>query len=154
MPTVTRRARRFVTSDGMGLLIVGIVALARGVSYAPGVMPDEARASHIAETWLPMGIWALVWSIVGILCLIAVFRWWTRLAAMAVGLAVGLHFLFASSFLWGSIHGDMSRGWVSALSYYAISFIILWAMGRGRREDGEVIPLDNDGEVMPRDDPA
>lgn len=145
MPRWARTLRRFSTTDGMGLLIVGIVALARGVSYAPGVMPDKTQGSHVAETWLPMDAWAFVWALVGGLCLVTSFRWRTRLAAMAVGIAVGLHFLFASSFLWGSLHGDMPRGWVSSLSYYAISFLILWAMGRGRREDGE---------VMPRDDPA
>ena len=145
MPGWARTLRRFSTTDGMGLLIVGIVSLARGVSYAPGVMPDYSRGSHVAETWLPMDAWALVWALVGVLCLVGAFRWRTRLAAMAVGLAVALHFLFASSFLWGSLHGDMSRGWVSALSYFAVSFLVLWAVGRGRREDGE---------VMPRDDPA
>lgn len=143
MPRWARTLRRFSTTDGMGLLIVGIVSLARGVSYAPGVMPNETQGSHVAETWLPMDAWALVWALVGVLCLVGAFRWRTRLAAMAVGLTVALHFLFASSFLWGSLHGDMARGWVSALSYFAVSFLILWAMGRGRREDGEVMPRDD-----------
>ena len=143
MPTAACRARCFVTSDGMGLLIIGTVALARGVSYAPGVMPSNAQGTHVAERLLPMDILALIWSFVGVLCLIAVFRWWTHLAAIAVGLSVGLHFLFASSLLWGTLQDEMPRGWVSALSYYAISFLILWAVGRGRREDGEVILRDN-----------
>lgn len=143
MPRWARTFRRFSTTDGMGLLIVGVASMARGVSYAPMVMPDGQRGSHVAETWLPMDAWALVWLLIGLLCIIAAFRWETPLAAAAVGATVGLHFLFGASFLWGSIHGDMSRGWVSALSYFAVSFLVLWAVGRGRREDGEVMPRDD-----------
>lgn len=138
-----RRLLRFATTDGMGLLILGAASIGRGISYAPGFMPESTRRSHVAETWLPMTTWSVVWVAVGVLCVIASGCWRSRGAALAVGASVGIHFLWGASFLWGSIHSDMSRGWVSALSYFAVSFLVLWAVGRGRREDGEVMPRDD-----------
>lgn len=140
MPRWARTLRRFSTTDGMGLLIVGVASIARGVSYAPPVMPDGQLSSHVAETWLPMDAWSVVWMLAGALCIGAAFHWRSRLAALSVGLTVGLHTLFGASFLWGSLHGNMSRGWVSAISYFAVALLVLWAVGRGRREDGEVTP--------------
>ena len=140
-----RRLRHFATTDGMGLLILGAASIGRGVSYAPGIIPDSTRSSHVAETWLSMTAWSVVWVSVGVLCLIAAGDWRSRGAALAVGLAVGLHFLWGASFLWGTLSGDMGRGYVSALSYLAICFLALWAFSRGRREDGAP------REVMHRD---
>ena len=142
-----RKLRHFATTDGMGLLILGGASIGRGISYAPGILPESTRSSHVAETWLPMTAWSFVWMAVGVLCVIAAGNWRSRGAALAVGASVGIHFLWGASFLWGSLTGDMSRGYVSALSYLAICFLALWAFSRGRREDGE--PL----EVMPDDDP-
>ena len=140
-----RRVRRFATTDGMGLLILGAASIGRGVSYAPGFIPESTRSSHVAETWMSMTAWSVVWVSVGVLCIIAAGDWRSRGAALAVGASVGLHFLWGASFLWGSLAGDMSRGYVSALSYMAICFLALWAFSRGRREDGAP------REVMPRD---
>lgn len=137
MPGWAQRLRHFATTDGMGLLILGAASIGRGISYAPGILPESTRSSHVAETWLSMTAWSVVWVSVGVLCVIASWNWRSQAAAMAVGGAVGLHFLWGASFLWGSLTGDMSRGYVSALSYLAICFLALWAFSRGRREDGD-----------------
>lgn len=142
-----QRARCFATTDGMGLLILGAASIGRGISYAPGIMPESTRSSHVAETWLPMIAWSAVWVGVGVLCVIASGYWRSRGAALAVGASVGIHFLWGASFLWGSLVGDMSRGYVSSLSYLAICFLALWAFSRGRRGDGDP------REVMRDDDP-
>lgn len=131
-----RRLLRFATTDGMGLLILGAASIGRGVSYVPGIMPESARFSHVARTWLPMTAWSVVWVAIGVLCVIAAGYWSSRGAALAVGAAVGIHFLWGASFLWGSIHSDMPRGWVISLAYFAGSFLALWAFSRGRRGDG------------------
>lgn len=143
-----RRLLRFATTDGMGLLILGAASIGRGVSYVPGIMPESTRKSHVAETWLPMATWSVVWVAVGVLCVIASGYWHSRGAALAVGASVGIHFLWGASFLWGSLVGHMSRGYVSSLSYLAICFLALWAFSRGRRGGGDY------REVMPRDDTA
>lgn len=145
MPRWARTLRRFSTTDGMGLLILGAASIGRGISYAPGIIPESTRSTHVAETWLPMVAWSVVWVSVGVLCVIASSDWRSRGAALAVGAAVGLHFLWGASFMWGTMMGDMGRGYVSALSYLAICFLALWAFSRGRREDGAP------REVMRRD---
>lgn len=141
-----RRLLRFATTDGMGLLILGAASIGRGVSYVPGIIPESTRLSHVARTWLPMTAWSVVWVAIGVLCVIAAGYWSSRGAALAVGSAVGIHFLWGASFLWGSVHGDMPRGWVISLAYFAICFLALWAFSRGRRGDGDY------REVMRRDD--
>lgn len=146
MPGWVRQFRRFTTTDGMGLLILGAASIGRGVSYAPGIIPESTRSSHVAETWLSMTAWSAVWVAIGVLCVVAAGNWRSRGAALAVGAAVGIHFLWGASFMWGALAGEMSRGYVSALSYFAICFLALWAFSRGRREDG------GPGEVMRRDD--
>ncbi|WP_312981106.1 hypothetical protein [Corynebacterium sp.] len=133
-----QRARCFATTDGMGLLILGAASIGRGISYAPGIIPESTRSSHVAETWLPMTAWSAVWVAVGVLCVIASGYWRSKGAALAVGASVGIHFVWGASFLWGTLSGEMGRGYVSALSYLAICALAMWAFTRGRREDGEV----------------
>lgn len=131
------RPRDYATSDGAGMLIVGAATVARGVSYMPGIMPPTTRSAHVAEALLPMDAWAVVWIGLGLLCLAASVSWRGRLAALAVGCTAALYVLFGSSFILGSITGDMPRGWVSSLGYLTTASLILWAVGRGRRKDRE-----------------
>lgn len=133
-----QRARCFATTDGMGLLILGAASIGRGISYAPGIIPQNTKTSHVAETWLPMELWSAIWVAVGVLCVIASGYWRSQAASAAVGLSVGIHFMWGASFLWGTLSGEMARGYVSALSYLAICALAMWAFTRGRREDGEV----------------
>lgn len=136
--------RDYISSDGAGLLIMGVATVARGASYLPGIMPPTTRSGHVAEALLPMDAWAAVWIGLGVLCLAASVSWRGRLAAVAVGCTAALYTLFGASFIWGSISGDMSRGWVSSLGYLTGAALILWAVGRGRRRDGGEV--DADGE--------
>lgn len=147
MPTVARRARRFATSDEAGLLIVGTIAAVRAFAYTPITLPPETKATHPAEAWFPMDLWSIVWALVAVLCFASAMAWRTRPAAVAFGAIVGLHALFGFSFLFATLSGDMGRGWVSANSYMAISFLVLWGLSREPRED--VKPE----EVLPRADP-
>lgn len=140
MLAVMRRVRRFATTDGMGLLIIGAASIGRGISYSPPVMDPHTKASHVAESWATMDVWAIVWIGIGLLCVGSAFAWRSRAAAVAVGLAVGIHALWSVSFLWGTLAGDSPRGYVSALSYGLIAVLALWAFGRGSREDGEGVP--------------
>lgn len=143
-----QRLRCFATTDGMGLLILGVASIGRGISYAPGVMEHSSRASHVAESWLPMDVWFVVWVAIGLLCIVSARFWRSKIAAAAVGLSVGIHFMWGASFLWGTLSGEMPRGYVSALSYIAICFLALWAFSRGRREDGEPQEVMQDDDTL------
>jgi hypothetical protein len=143
-----RQARRFATSDEAGLLIVGTIAAVRAFAYTPLTLPPETKATHPAEAWVSMDVWSVVWGVVAVLCFAAAVAWRTRPAAVAFGAIVGLHALFGFSFLFATLSGDMGRGWVSANSYVAISFLVLW--GLSRREPREDVKPEG---ALPRADP-
>lgn len=133
------RAARWATTDGMGLVILGLSCIGRGVSYFPFARGESAGRAHYAEAWLDMTVWAIIWVVVGIFAIAVSGRWSSPAAATATGLTVGLHALWASSLLLSTFSGDMSRGYVSAISYLAIVALSLWAFGRGRRDDRTVV---------------
>ena len=143
-----RQLRRFATSDEAGLLIVGTIAAVRAFSYSPLTLPHETKATHPAEAWFSMDVWSAVWGVVAVLCFASAVAWRTRPAAVAFGAVVGLHALFGFSFLFATVSGDMDRGWVSANSYMAISFLVLW--GLSRHEPFEDVKPE---EALPRADP-
>ena len=127
---------RWLTTDGAGMAILGILAALRGLAYTPWATSDSIRSSHVMESWAPLWAWSLVWFIIAALCAYGAVRWRGRIAGVALGATVGIHFLFGASFLWGTISGDSPRGWVSALSYFGLAALAFWAFARGRREDG------------------
>lgn len=127
------RAERFVRSDAMGLLILAVATIARGVSYLrPFVNPDRDPA-HWLEGLLQPTLWAWVWIAGGLLALASCFI--DRLQPAALGITVGLHTAWAFSFIGGTMTGDSPRAWVSAISYITILALSLWAFGRGQREE-------------------
>lgn len=127
------RFRSWLASDAVVQIIMALSLLARGTSYLP---VSHGPASHPAEKLLDLGIWAWIWIGCGLLCVIASAcpRGWT--AAIALGLASGLHLLWAASFMAAFIVGDSSRGWVSAIGYLCLGIFALWgpwALAQARR---------------------
>lgn|GEM_PF-1026999 len=135
-----RRVRTFCLSDGVALLVLGLGIIARGVSYVPAA--QGRSVSHPAEGALPMSVWAIIWIGVGVVCLVAAVWHDSAVAAVALGLGVGLNLLWAGSFIAASVDGTMSRGWVSAVGYLSVAVLVLWSTWRGsrlttmREEDG------------------
>ena len=125
------RARDWSMTNGPALLVLGLGIVARGVSYLPPRVGGPAPASHPAELLLPIGWWAAVWLTIGAVCLIAAVV--PRLQPLAVGCGVGLHAIWALSFIADSII-DRNRGWVSAIGYASVALLVLWAVWRGSRE--------------------
>ena len=84
---------------------------------------------------MPMPVWSVIWVAVGVLCLVGAVWSRRRIAALAVGLGVGLNMLWAGSFLAATITGDMARGWVSAVGYASVALLVVWAVWRGSRAE-------------------
>lgn len=121
-------------SDAAGLLICGVATMARGVSYLPGFVSSDRPPAHYLEGILQPQCWGVIWILVGVLCLVAVAV--PRITPMAVGLVVGLHASWGTSFMAGQFFDDrLARAWVSALSYYLICLLVIWAFGRGRSSE-------------------
>ncbi len=126
------RLRGFLLTDATALLILGVSIILRGVSYMPAL--GGGVSSHPAEGALPISVWAVVWIGVGVLCLVAAPWHKGPVAAVALGLGLGLHALWAASFFTASITGDMPRGWVTGTGYATVALAVLWGVWRHKRD--------------------
>lgn len=134
--TPAKRLRSFLISDAPALIILGLGIVARGLSYSPHVFGPAPRAGgHPAEAALSMPAWSIIWVSVGALCLVSTVWPRRQIAALAIGLGVGLNMLWAGSFVAATITGDMPRGWVSAVGYASVSLLVIWAVWRGSRAE-------------------
>lgn len=124
-----RRVRDAFYTDGTLLVVIGVGVFARGVSY----LGYSGSNPHPAEALLDISTWAVIWMAVGAACVLSA-PWHTSLvAAVALSLGVGLNMFWACSFMLATLTGDMSRGWVTAIGYFSIAVISVWAVSRGRR---------------------
>lgn len=60
-----RRAARWLVSDAAGLLILGSISIARGMSYTPLLVNPERKPTHFMESVLNPPSWAVVWLLMG-----------------------------------------------------------------------------------------
>lgn len=131
------RAARWLVSDAAGLLILGSISIARGMSYTPLLVNPERKPTHFMESVLNPPSWAVVWLLMGALCLCGVK--WPRLVPAAVGAVVGLHSMWALSFIFATLLGDLPRAWVSSLGYIGIAAMTLYAYGRGQTGELKIV---------------
>ena len=124
------RLRSFLMTDATALLILGVSILLRGVSYLS--LTGGGASSHPAEGALPIGVWAIIWIGVGVLCLVAAPWREGPVAAVALGLGVGINALWAVSFFTATITGEMSRGWVTGTGYATVALVVLWSVWRDK----------------------
>ena len=132
-----RRAARWLVSDAAGLLILGSISIARGVSYTPALVDPTRSPTHFMESVLNPPAWAVVWILMGLLCIFA--TWVPKLVPPAVGTVVGLHSMWALSFIFATILGDSTRGWVSSLGYIGIATMTLYAYARGQSNEMKLV---------------
>ena len=127
-----RRLRRWALTDAPALLILGAGLVLRGVSYLPHFGGDNL-SSHPAEGFFPIHVWGVIWIVVGLACLVATV--WDRAAPAAIGAGVGLHAIWAMSFVADSIIDNSPRGWIPAIGYASVALLVMWAVWRGSREE-------------------
>lgn len=121
------RLRRFLLTDGALLVLLAGECLVRGVSYLTRTPPG-----HPVERFLPLTAWAVVWVVVGVLCLVTARRHDSPSAATAVALAVGLNLLWALSLFTASTtdHGGPGTNWGGGGIYLIVAGVTLWTVWR------------------------
>lgn len=134
MKPAAYRVRDWALTVGPALLILGVGAIARGISYTPLLMSDYARQAHPVEGTLPMGVWAWIWIAAGVTAVVAAR--FSRAAPVAVGACVGLNLLWGASFIADAIVEQSARGWLPAVGYLSIAALVLWGVWcvRGERK--------------------
>ncbi len=123
---------RRLLSDEMGLAILGVLGTARGISYFPPLVNPDRSPAHLLEMVAPPPVWGVVWVLAGAGCLAAIA--WRRSQPIAVGTMVGMHFLWAFTFVTNG-----GRGWVTSIIYLSVFGLAFWGFARGRREP-ELVP--------------
>lgn len=126
------RVRRWALTDAPALVILGVGLILRGVSYIPSLV-GESPSSHPAEEFFPIQVWGVIWIAAGLACLAATV--WERAAPAAIGAGVGLHAIWAMSFVADAIAEHSPRGWLPAVSYASVALLVIWAVWRGSREE-------------------
>lgn len=121
------RMRALLMGDATLLVVVGAMAIARGMAYIGG-----SPLMHFVELWLPADAWGVIWVVAGIFALVGAVVYRSTFAAFTVGLTVSLYVLWGCSFflqsvLWGP------HLWASAITNWGIATIALWAVWRGSR---------------------
>ena len=124
---------QWISKDGVGVAILGVAAVLRGISYLPSQVSQSRNPVHVLETIAAPATWSWLWLAVGFLCLISIM--WEHVRPMAAGSAISLHFLWAASFVVYT-----SRGWVTTIAYATISLLAVWGFARGRQHSPKGVP--------------
>lgn len=115
-------------SDAAGMVILGLLTLARGVSYLPPLKNQSSTSAHALEGIFPPMVWGAIWILIGLACLVAALL--PKAVPLVFGAGVGLHAAWAFSFLGETFIGDSARGYVSAISYIGLALLAIWGMSR------------------------
>ena len=122
-----RRIKTARASGWVGLLIIALACLLKGVTYLPFAVDDEPVPA--VEKWIPMWIAAAVWIGVGLVGILAV--WARRGGPMMVGAGTALHVLWGMLYMGAWLSGASERGYVTAILYFAFAAMVLWGYGHG-----------------------
>jgi PAS domain S-box-containing protein len=102
------------------------LAIAASLAFAPA----DARATpaySVLASVVPLAVWAVVWCVTGVLCLVQVFMRSDRIAFAA---ATALLLLYGLIYLVSTVTGDNPRGWVQGSVWLAfggwIALIATW----------------------------
>ena len=86
----------------------------------------DTAASVFLASILPLWLWALVWGIVGVICLVGAFR---RRDEWAYTAAIAVKVLWGSLFAGGWLFADLERGYVSAAVWFALALLVALIAG-------------------------
>lgn len=110
-----RRIVRRIGRRGGSLLFLALVDFAyAGSLAAPAAENAQLSTTRFIAALLPLWVWALLWAVVGVVCLVGAFRvrdGWAFAAAMA------LKVLWSTTFLLGWAFAGLERGWIGGVIF-------------------------------------
>ena len=90
------------------LCVFAYGALARGLAYIDA--PSTGLTTFV-DKLVPLTVWAIVWITAGVLIFAAI--WHRIIARWAMALGSSLWLVWGTSYMWATVIGDQSRGWVT-----------------------------------------
>ncbi|MFC5827718.1 PAS domain S-box protein [Nonomuraea insulae] len=125
---LVRRALRRIGRRGASLAFVGLLGqvIAASLAFAPPAQRAGLGYTALASI-VPLSVWALVWCVVGALCLVQMFM---RSDRVAFASATALLILYGLVHLVSTFTGANPRGWVAGGIWLAfggwIALIATW----------------------------
>lgn len=129
--------RPFVGRRGRALLFFGVLDVVYALSLW---VPDEQTLAGPFYRWLvevaPLWVWASVWLVVGVTCLVQAL---CRVDRVGFTAAIGLKVLWGIVCVGGWLGGGVERGWVSAAIWLGLAYLV-WVIARWPEVDGGRVP--------------
>lgn len=122
--------REWAKSSSAGAVILAVANAYRGFSYYPVSGNAPPIPPHWFERLLTYPVWGGVWFLVAALCVYAALD--MRLVTAAVTATMAIHAASAAAVFMVWIANDPPGNWWLSLEYAIISFLVLWAWGRGK----------------------
>lgn len=98
------------------LTVGSAVVAARGVAYLGA---PQTGLTTFVDSLVPLHVWAVVWiaAAVAILC----GAWSRPLARVAMSFGAALWAVWGISYIWATVVGDSSRGWVTGATMLGVA---------------------------------
>ena len=107
------------------LTVGSAVVASRGAAYLGA--PTTGGLTTFVDSTVPLHVWALVWIAVSVAILCGV---WSRpLARVALSCGAALWTVWGISYMWATVVGDSSRGWVTGALMLGVAGF-MWILAR------------------------
>lgn len=90
------------------LAVFAYGSVARGLAY---IDPPQTGLTTFVDALVPLHVWAVVWIAAGTLMVAGI--WHRGIARVAINLGGTLWAVWGLSYMWATLIGDQSRGWVT-----------------------------------------
>ena len=102
------------------LCVFAYGALARGLAYIDA--PSTGLTTFV-DKLVPLTVWAIVWITAGVLIFAGI--WHRIIARWAMSLGSSLWLVWGTSYMWATVIGDQSRGWVTGAAMLTLGGAML-----------------------------
>lgn len=122
-------AKAWATTDGMGMFIIGLVAMTRGGAYLFTETPIQSPLEEIAGSSIWSGI---VWLTLAAACLYYCWHWKRPAASWTMASAIFVHVVWATSYgaAWIFMNDEYPRAFHSVMVFSSMIALILWGFSR------------------------
>lgn len=106
------------------LTVGSTVVAARGAAYLDA---PQTGLTTFVDALVPLHVWAIVWIAAGVAILCGI---WSRpLARVAMSFGAALWSVWGISYMWATVVGDSSRGWVTGSTMLGVAGF-MWILAR------------------------
>lgn len=113
---------------GVGLLLIAVFCLSRGIIYTPGVLPvvPEAINNVFNGNFIGLSFWHALWYVAAGLCMFGAFFHKDRFSWIAAEFMIFIWcFAYLTDFISQELLGTYSNSWTSAVTMAVLGGLVL-----------------------------